>query len=393
LDRSHQWAKPFAGGTAFEDFGGPNFRETFDGIWIAAGRMHEGGTHTALTWLDVDAGEMRRLVRLPGSGGTGFHGMTWHDGTLYVSYSSRNAEKVQVFIAKVTLRLVPQHYTPVCKDAGAGGYEAFPDVCRLTDGRLLCVFYAGLGHVNFASKRHPLGGRIAGCFSEDEGKTWGDPVVVIDGPMDDRDPSVTQLSDGRLFCVYFQYPKGGVWLVESTDAAATWGSPRRVASNDYYVSSPIRELSDARLVLGFYREGGGSANGAVTFSDDGGKTWEEPVQIDNAGVRLDAETDLIELAGGSLYALQRAKMGTPAHWSRSKDRGATWTRSEPVGFQAHAPYLHEAANGTILLGYRMLGEQGTIGNAVRASDDGCRTWSDPVLVDRGGGYTSMVNLK
>ncbi|HOI44868.1 MAG TPA: hypothetical protein PLX50_04585, partial [Candidatus Aminicenantes bacterium] len=23
----------------------------------------------------------------------------------------------------------------VCRDAGAGGYEAFPDVCRLRDGR------------------------------------------------------------------------------------------------------------------------------------------------------------------------------------------------------------------------------------------------------------------
>jgi len=29
------------------------------------------------------------------------------------------------------------------RDAGAGGYEAFPDVCRLSDGRLMAVFYAG----------------------------------------------------------------------------------------------------------------------------------------------------------------------------------------------------------------------------------------------------------
>ena len=34
-------------------------------------------------------------------------------------------------------------FVHVCQDAGAGGYEAFPDVCRRADGQLICVFYAG----------------------------------------------------------------------------------------------------------------------------------------------------------------------------------------------------------------------------------------------------------
>ena len=42
-------------------------------------------------------------------------------------------------------------YVIVCHDAGAGGYEAFPDVCRTRDGELLCVFYAGFGHVSLPS--------------------------------------------------------------------------------------------------------------------------------------------------------------------------------------------------------------------------------------------------
>ena len=36
----------------------------------------------------------------------------------------------------------------VCRDGGAGGYEAFPDVCRLADGRLMAGFYAGSVHVS-----------------------------------------------------------------------------------------------------------------------------------------------------------------------------------------------------------------------------------------------------
>ena len=44
------------------------------------------------------------------------------------------------------LAFPPPTFVHVCTDAGAGAYEAFPDVCRLQDGRLICVF-SGHGHV------------------------------------------------------------------------------------------------------------------------------------------------------------------------------------------------------------------------------------------------------
>ena len=49
--------------------------------------------------------------------------------------------------------------------------------------------------------------------------------------------------------------------------------------------------------------------------------------------RLDAETDVIELQDGTLYAAQRPHMCFAA----SKDRGATWTVSRPMGFPVTAP--------------------------------------------------------
>ncbi|MBR2584539.1 MAG: hypothetical protein IKE64_03790 [Thermoguttaceae bacterium] len=39
----------------------------------------------------------------------------------------------------------PFSFVYVTQDGGNGAYEAFPDVCRLADGRLLCVFYDGWG--------------------------------------------------------------------------------------------------------------------------------------------------------------------------------------------------------------------------------------------------------
>jgi len=42
----------------------------------------------------------------------------------------------------------------VCQDGGAGGYEAFPDVCRLADGRLIAPHYRSIS------------------FGDDRGMTW-----------------------------------------------------------------------------------------------------------------------------------------------------------------------------------------------------------------------------
>ena len=56
----------------------------------------------------------------------------------------------------------PPLFVYVCRDAGAGGYEAFPDVCRLRDGQLMVVFYAGYGHVSMPNE-HEGGGLLLLC--------------------------------------------------------------------------------------------------------------------------------------------------------------------------------------------------------------------------------------
>ncbi|MEX1229275.1 MAG: exo-alpha-sialidase [Planctomycetaceae bacterium] len=285
------------------------------------------------------------------------------------------------------------NYTIVCDDAGAGAYEAFPDICRLSDGRLMCVFYAGYGHVALPNEQLPKGGRISYCLSDDEGRTWSDAKILYDGPDDDRDPSIVQLKNGQLICNFFSLGKSkdpnipyvglGSWIVTSDDLGETWSEPRRISEN-YYCSSPIRELSTGRLILGLYAEQAGSANGAVIYSDDEGKTWSKEVDVDNGGVRLDAETDLIELKDGTLYAAQRPAMS----YATSKDKGETWTVSQPMGFEGHCPYFLRAKDDVILLAFRLPN------TSLRHSRDECRTWSENVLIDDViGAYPSMVNLK
>ena len=143
------------------------------------------------------------------------------------------------------------NYVDICRNAGAGGYEGFPDICRLKDGRLMCAFYAGYGHASPGRKKlkevegigdqwlrnniglslaqvkkftqkWPKGGRLVYCISSDEGRTWTKPVIMYDGPKDERDPSLVQLENGRLVCDFFCSFEANVYTIHSDDAG--WGA-------------------------------------------------------------------------------------------------------------------------------------------------------------------------
>ncbi len=294
------------------------------------------------------------------------------------------------------LTFPPPRFVHVCTDAGAGAYEAFPDVCRLQDGHLMCVFYAGYGHVAMPNEQLPKGGRVSYCLSADEGRTWTPAQLLYDGPDDDRDPSIVQLKNGRIICNYFSLRNAenktvpwdalGSWMVYSDDNLATWSEPKQI-SREYYCSSPVRELPDGRLILGLYAEKDEKSWGAVSISKDYGNTWEPAIDIDNGGMRLDAETDIIVLNDGTFYAAQRGRDDTMG-WSVSKDGGLSWTVSKPMGFPGHCPYLHRSPEGIVLLAHRIPE------TSLHYSLDECQTWSENVPVDSvGGAYPSMVTLK
>ncbi|MHC4741174.1 MAG: right-handed parallel beta-helix repeat-containing protein [Planctomycetota bacterium] len=91
-------------GAEFNGFGGPNFIKIPGGYWIGAGRMHQGGAHSALTYIDVANGKMTKVAKLPSGGDTSYPGLVWHDGMLYVSYYSSHEGKTSIYLAKVKVR-------------------------------------------------------------------------------------------------------------------------------------------------------------------------------------------------------------------------------------------------------------------------------------------------
>lgn len=83
--------------------GGPNLLRLPDGRIIMAGRLHEGGAHTALCLFDRERGVLDEVLRLPSGGDNSYAGLVWHDGLLWVSYYSAHEGQQAIYLAKVRL--------------------------------------------------------------------------------------------------------------------------------------------------------------------------------------------------------------------------------------------------------------------------------------------------
>jgi sialidase-1 len=287
----------------------------------------------------------------------------------------------------------------ISRGEAAGTYQAFPDVCRLKNRDLLCVFYGGYGHVSFPKDQWPNGGRVCMVRSSDEGRTWTEPKVLFDGPKDDRDPHIAQMRDGTVLCSFFTYEKLATaegkteihcasCLVASRDGGVTWDKEPRIVADGWPCSAPVRELPDGTRLLGIYTETNNLAFGGLVRSTDSGRTWSSPIPIGkDSGVRLDAETDFILLKDGSLFAALRGDR-VNMHFATSPDEGVNWSGVKDIGFPGHCPHLTRLIAGTILLTHRLPN------TALHVSRDEAKTWQGPYSIDNKiGAYPSTVELK
>ncbi len=281
----------------------------------------------------------------------------------------------------------------ISRGDAAGTYQAFTDICRLVNGDLLCVFYAGYGHVSLPKDGWLKGGRICMVRSSDEGKTWTAPQVLYDSPLDDRDPHIAQMRDGTVICSFFTYEidkdkpaRCATALVVSQDGGKSWPSEHRVVAQDWPSSAPVRELPDGTRILGVYHEDGDTAYGGIIRSADSGKTWCQPIPIGKgSGVRLDAETDFILLKDGTIYAALR---GVNMHYATSPDKGLSWSAVKNIGFVGDCPHFTRLTGGEILLTHRLPK------TALHVSRDEAKTWQGPYAIDDTiGAYASTVELK
>lgn len=89
------------------------------------------------------------------------------------------------------------------------GYFGWPSIARLHDGRLAMVA-SGFRMMHIC----PFGKAVI-SYSDDEGKTWSLPSVVIDTPLDDRDAGITVFGENDVIVTSFN---------NSIEAQRKWAS-------------------------------------------------------------------------------------------------------------------------------------------------------------------------
>jgi len=83
--------------------GGPHMIQLPDGRIVAATRLYDESTRTALSWLDPDAGTLEEFLMLPSGGDTSYPGLVYYEGVLWISYYSSHEGKTAIYLAKVRL--------------------------------------------------------------------------------------------------------------------------------------------------------------------------------------------------------------------------------------------------------------------------------------------------
>ncbi|MCX7918759.1 MAG: exo-alpha-sialidase [bacterium] len=85
--------------------GGPNMLQLPNCQIIAAVRLYDRHTRTALCWIDTETGKLREAVTLPSGGDTSYAGLVWYNGLLWVSYYSSHEGKPSIYLAKVKIAM------------------------------------------------------------------------------------------------------------------------------------------------------------------------------------------------------------------------------------------------------------------------------------------------
>ena len=222
---------------------------------------------------------------------------------------------------------------------------------RLKDGRILYAYtkYFGEGY----DDHHQA--YIAACYSADEGETWSEPEVFFEKAEDEQNimsVSLLRMENGDLGFFYLQKKIIDGYLVcrpilrRSSDEGKTFSEPLVIIESGYscLINDRVTRLKSGRIILTTSKNGERvqvSEDNVYTgfklgyleiyYSDDDGRSFKK-AQTDlhspiNGGIGP-AEPGIFELPDGRLWLYTRTGYGYQ-YQSFSSDGGISWSPLEP----------------------------------------------------------------
>ena len=272
----------------------------------------------------------------------------------------------------------------------------FPVLVGLGGQQLGAVIRSGSGHVGKS-------GRLEWISSKDGGKSWSQPVVIADSPVDDRNPAAYVTKDGKIAVLYSEastYNAAGhfdinagtydLYITESTDGGQSWSPKRQIVFPEWKYQSVYGQgivLSNGDILVPWYWGGGGFIR-----STDGGKSWQKPQIIMRNGC---SEVAFVEIKANEILAVCRAD---GLFVMRSLDNGKSWDKPVRItGKGEHPASVIKLADGRLFMTYGHRNQP--YGVKIAVSSDNGQSWKkentafvsyDSASMDCG--YPSAVQL-
>ena len=237
-------------------------------------------------------------------------------------------------------------------------YEAWPDLIKTKNGKLLCVFTECKHHTCRDNSRVVL------VESTDRGRSWSEKRPVSEMSNSDfffDNARLSQLSDGRLAIICNRHgseTEGGavqyVWFSE--DEGKSWGEPT-VLPFCGIVPDRFRELKSGRyiVVAHYVSPETGKSEEYLWYSDDKGKSWSDRVTV-AADPRYNlCEAGIVECEDGTLVAFMRENSfeAYDVFKAISRDGGESWegVYRTPLN-SGHRPTPGFLNDGRVMITYR-----------------------------------------
>lgn len=287
-------------------------------------------------------------------------------------------------------------------------WQGIPGVARTKSGRLFITFYSG-------GKGEELGNFCIVIMSDNDGKTWSDPVVAADVGKEKRcyDPCLWIDPLGRLWFIWAVMPGEayGTYasVCEDPDAEELiFGEPRKIGE-DVMLNKPIVAKNGRWLfpiavwkrgicITGVQESKSEPRLAFVYASDDQGQTFQRLGGVDMPGRCYD-EHILLE-NGNRLRMFVRTYSGIGV--SNSYDGGITWSEGKDTGWKGPCSrfFICRLQSGRLLL-VNHVNYTGRNNLTAMISDDEGSTWKGGLLLDgrdfvtypdgaEGGGYIYIV---
>lgn len=312
----------------------------------------------------------------------------------------------------------PNFYESEIWSAGESGLETYYIYGLLAANNTIFAFSEGRIERHDKSAHH-----IVLKKSTDNGETWSENQFVVTSLNGECFCNPTPIFDSinnnilLFYAQNYENNSSEIFLISSKDNGINWTKPKNLTglfdNNSYgwtlHLPGPGHGIKtrDGRLIAQIWhrRELNFPASErnygiSVIFSDDAGKSWQSGGTVPLGNVQLN-ESRIVELNNGDLLANARsgAFVTSPRYFSRSADKGLSWSKPEKVlslqpAFATDSGFTNLQSNGKDWLIFTRPNDSEARRNlTVLVSDDDGRSWKKSKLIYIGfAGYSDSIIL-